>query len=191
MSHITGIKSMAKHLSDITVLLTPMQVRTKVISTLPLIFRNLISTLDSVPAADRIMATLTSRLLKKEAMNTKWNSSEKKPNEQALFSKDNRYRNKPKKDDFNRHRGFREKRQEDEKGPNKRKKFFCYYKSGPLQSSSRQLCKGSRSRQQFLNICSFLSQKHVRLVCGLRVYPAPDRPEKTSLSTTNQLNLES
>ena len=78
MSHITEIESMAKHLSHIGAPVTPMQVMAKVISTLPfnlhlptINFENLISAWDSVPAVDRTMATLTSRLLKEEALKTR------------------------------------------------------------------------------------------------------------------------
>ena len=84
LTHLTEIESIAKHLRDIGAPLTPLQVMTKVFSSLPPSYRNFISAWDSVPIVERSMATLTQRLLKEEAMNKQWGITETMDN--AFFS---------------------------------------------------------------------------------------------------------
>ena len=74
MTNVTEIETIAKHLADIGVPLTPLQVMAKIISSLPSEYRNFISAWDSMPIAERNLATLTHRLLKEEALNKQWHS---------------------------------------------------------------------------------------------------------------------
>lgn len=94
ISHITEIETVAAQLSDVLVPLTPVQVMTKIICTLPPSYRSFTITWDSVPASERTIGLLTSRLLKEETMARRWNGGRLDAADTAFFA-NNSYSLKP------------------------------------------------------------------------------------------------
>ncbi len=86
MNHITEIEMMASQLDDVGAPVTPIQIMTKIICTLPPSYRNFTTSWDSVPAADKTLALLTSRLLKEEAMAERWNRGQPDAHDAAFFA---------------------------------------------------------------------------------------------------------
>lgn len=76
MAHITAIETMATHLNDAGATMDPIQVMTKVVCTLPPTFENFLSVWDNVPANEKIMQLLTSRLLREESVKKRWSSED-------------------------------------------------------------------------------------------------------------------
>jgi hypothetical protein len=68
MTHITEIETMASQLQDVEAPVSEIQIMTKIICTLPPSYRSFTKAWDSVPAAEKTIALLTSRLLKEETM---------------------------------------------------------------------------------------------------------------------------
>ena len=64
MAHITEVETMSTQLSDVGAPFTPLQIMTKIRCTLPPSYRSFITAWDSIPASERTIALLTSRLLK-------------------------------------------------------------------------------------------------------------------------------
>jgi hypothetical protein len=73
MSHITEIETMAIQLNDVGAPVTDLQIMTKIICTLPPSYRSFTTAWDSVPANEKTIALLTSRLLKEETMAKRFN----------------------------------------------------------------------------------------------------------------------
>jgi hypothetical protein len=86
MSHITEVETTASQLNDVGASVTPIQLMTKIICTLPPSFRNFVSAWDSVPANERTIALLTSRLLKEEIMSKHWSGGEHSSSDAAFFA---------------------------------------------------------------------------------------------------------
>ena len=86
MTHITEIEMMAMQLEDVGAPVTPLQIMTKIICTLPPSYRSFTTSWDSVPAADKTLALLTSRLLKEEAMARRWNRGQQHADDAAFFA---------------------------------------------------------------------------------------------------------
>ena len=78
---------MATQLEDVGAPVTPIQVMTKIICTLPPSFRNFSTSWDSVPVGDNNIALLTSRLLKEEAMNKRWTAGAPDATDAAFFAR--------------------------------------------------------------------------------------------------------
>lgn len=76
IGHITEIETMASQLQDIGAPVTPIQIMTKIICTLAPSYRSFTTAWDSVPALEKSIAMLTSRLFKEE----KWQSDGTKDN---------------------------------------------------------------------------------------------------------------
>ena len=72
MADITAIETMATHLNDAGATMDPIQVMTKVVCTLPRTFENFLSVWDNVPANEKTMQLLTSRLLREESVKKRW-----------------------------------------------------------------------------------------------------------------------
>lgn len=87
MTHVTEIETMAAQLNDVGATVTPIQIMTKVICTLPPSYRNFISAWDSVPATEKTIALLTARLLKEETMSRRWNGGEQNEGDAAFFAR--------------------------------------------------------------------------------------------------------
>lgn len=68
MSFITTVQQMAAQLKDLQLPVSDLQVMSKIIMSLPPSFRHLISAWDSVPATEKSITLLTSRLIKEEKM---------------------------------------------------------------------------------------------------------------------------
>ena len=86
MTHITEIEMMAMQLEDVGAPVTPLQIMTKIICTLPPSYRSFTTSWDSVPAADKTLALLTSRLLKEEAMARRCNRGQQHADDAAFFA---------------------------------------------------------------------------------------------------------
>lgn len=86
LSHITEIETMAAQLNDVGAPITPVQLITKIICTLPPSYRSFTTAWDSVPANEKTIALLTSRLLKEEAMAKRWNNGNPDVNDAAFFA---------------------------------------------------------------------------------------------------------
>ena len=87
MMHVTEIETMAAQLNDVGASVTPIQVMTKIICTLPPSYRNFISAWDSVPAADRTIELLTARLLKEETMSRRGTGGERNEADVAFLTR--------------------------------------------------------------------------------------------------------
>ena len=87
MMHVTEIETMAAQLNDVGASVTPIQVMTKIICTLPPSYRNFISAWDSVQAADRTIELLTARLLKEETMSRRWTGRERNEADVAFLTR--------------------------------------------------------------------------------------------------------
>ena len=87
MAHITEIETMATGLEDVGAPVTAIQIMTKIICTLPPSYRSFTTAWDSVPATEKTIALLTSRLLKEEAMAKRWSKGQA-----ADLSRCSRYR---------------------------------------------------------------------------------------------------
>ena len=68
MTHITEVETMASQLSDVEATVRDTQIMTKILCTLPPSYRAFTTAWDSVPATEKTIALLTSRLLKEETM---------------------------------------------------------------------------------------------------------------------------
>ena len=68
MTHITEVETMASQLSDVEAPVSDIQIMTKILCTLPPSYRAFTTAWDSVPATEKTIALLTSRLLKEETM---------------------------------------------------------------------------------------------------------------------------
>ena len=86
LSHITEIETMAAQLNDVGAPVTPVQLITKIICTLPPSYRSFTTAWDSVPASEKTIALLTSRLLKEEAMAKRWNNGNQDLDDAAFFA---------------------------------------------------------------------------------------------------------
>ncbi|XP_046462670.1 uncharacterized protein LOC124208838 [Daphnia pulex] len=86
MSHITEIETMAIQLHDVGAPVTPLQIMTKIICTLPPSYRSFTTAWDSVPANQKTIALLTSRLLKEETMATRFNGGQQDSIDAAFFA---------------------------------------------------------------------------------------------------------
>lgn len=86
LAHITEIETMASALNDIGATTSPMQIMTKIVTTLLPSYRNFITAWGSVPNADKKIALLTSRLLKEESMLKRWNGEENIAKNAALLA---------------------------------------------------------------------------------------------------------
>lgn len=86
LAHITEIETMASALNDIGATTSPMQIKTKIVTTLLPSYRNFITAWGSVPNADKKIALLTSRLLKEESMLKRWNGEENIAKNAALLA---------------------------------------------------------------------------------------------------------
>jgi hypothetical protein len=85
MSHITEIETMAIQLQDVGAPVTPLQIMTKIICTLPPSYRSFTTAWDSVPANEKTIALLTSRLLKEETMAKRFNRGQQDLHDAAFF----------------------------------------------------------------------------------------------------------
>jgi glutamine synthetase type III len=86
MAHITEVETMASMLSDVEAPVSDLQIMTKIICTLPPSYRSFTTAWDSVPAAERTIALLTSRLLKEETMAKRWTRGQQDTNDAAFFA---------------------------------------------------------------------------------------------------------
>jgi len=86
MAHITEVETMASMLSDVDAPVSDLQIMTKIICTLPPSYRSFTTACDSVPAAERTIALLTSRLLKEETMAKRWTRGKQDTNDAAFFA---------------------------------------------------------------------------------------------------------
>lgn len=86
MSHRTEIEIMATQLADVGASVVAISMMTKIICTLPPSYRSFITAWDSVPFEQRTMALLTSRLLKEEAMEKRWNTGQPDALDAAYFA---------------------------------------------------------------------------------------------------------
>lgn len=86
MSHITEIETMAIQLQDVGAPVSPLQIMTKIICTLPPSYRSFTTAWDSVPAKEKTFALLTSRLLKEETMAKRFNRGQQDSLDAAFFA---------------------------------------------------------------------------------------------------------
>ena len=86
MSHITEIETMAIQLNDVGAPVTDLQIMTKIICTLPPSYRSFTTAWDSVPANEKTIALLTSRLLKEETMAKRFNRGQQDSLDAAFFA---------------------------------------------------------------------------------------------------------
>lgn len=76
MSHVTVIETMASQVTDVDTPMSDIHIMRKIICTLPPSYRSFITAWDSVPAEERTLTLLTSRLLKEESMIKRWTKGE-------------------------------------------------------------------------------------------------------------------
>jgi hypothetical protein len=86
ITHITEIETMASQLQYVEAPVSEIQIMTKVICTLPPSYRSFTTAWDSVPAAEKTIALLTSRLLKEETMTKRWSKGKLDANDTAFFA---------------------------------------------------------------------------------------------------------
>lgn len=86
LSHITEIETMASQLHDVGAPVTAIQIMTKIICTLPPSYRSFTTAWDSVPAAEKTIALLTSRLLKEETMAKRWSRGQPDASDATFFA---------------------------------------------------------------------------------------------------------
>lgn len=86
MSHITEIETMAIQLQDVGAPVSPLQIMTKIICTLPPSYRSFTTAWDSVPAKEKTFALLTSRLLKEETMAKRFNRGQQDSLDATFFA---------------------------------------------------------------------------------------------------------
>lgn len=95
MTHITEIETMASQLQDVEAPVSEIQIMTKIICTLPPSYRSFTTAWDSVPAAEKTIALLTSRLLKEETMAKRWSKGQPDANDTAFFAHNFPSHNRP------------------------------------------------------------------------------------------------
>ncbi len=86
MAHITEVETMASMLSDVEAPVSEIQIMTKILCTMPPSYRSFTTAWDSVPAHEKTIALLTSRLLKEETMAKRWTRGQKDTNDAAFFA---------------------------------------------------------------------------------------------------------
>lgn len=86
MTHITEVETMASQLSDVEAPVSDIQIMTKILCTLPPSYRGFTTAWDSVPAAEKTIALLTSRLLKEETMAKRWTRGQRDAQDAAFFA---------------------------------------------------------------------------------------------------------
>ncbi len=92
-NHIADIKSIAHQLKDIGRPVDDREIMTKIISTLPVIYRPFVSSWRHVPLGSQTLLSLTSLLMQEERENAKWTTASAQAgsvnNESALQVKSN------------------------------------------------------------------------------------------------------
>ncbi len=86
MTHITEVETMASQLSDVEAPASDIQIMTKILCTLPPSYRAFTTAWDSVPATEKTIALLTSRLLKEETMAKRWTRGQRDAQDAAFFA---------------------------------------------------------------------------------------------------------
>lgn len=92
MAFIAAIEQMATQLRDLQAPVSEVQVMAKIIMSLPQNYRHFISAWDSVPAAEKTITLLTSRLLKEEKMTKIYSQGGGEQSETAYYSGNGRRR---------------------------------------------------------------------------------------------------
>jgi hypothetical protein len=98
MQHITAIEAIAKQLKDLGEPVPEIDIVNKIICTLPPSFRNFLSVWDSLQEDEKTVSLLTTRLLKEERTNKRFNNGKSDPADEAFFSpnsQSNAYRQRP------------------------------------------------------------------------------------------------
>jgi hypothetical protein len=96
MKHITAIEAIAKQLKDLGEPVPEIDIVNKIICMLPPSFRNFLSVWDSLQ--EKTVSLLTTRLLKEERTNKRFNNGKSDPADEAFFSPNsqpNAYRQRP------------------------------------------------------------------------------------------------
>ncbi|RWS21853.1 uncharacterized protein B4U80_02798 [Leptotrombidium deliense] len=86
-AHITKIETLAKKLKELGAEQQESAIITKVLCSLPPLFRNVITAWDSTPTAQQTLNELTSRLLKEEALLKQWECDSVPKDAFAAFAK--------------------------------------------------------------------------------------------------------
>ncbi len=86
MQHITAIESLAKKLKDLGEPVPEIDIVNKIICTLPPSFRNFLSVWDSLHKDEKTVSLLTTRILKEERTNKRYNNGRSDPADEAFFS---------------------------------------------------------------------------------------------------------
>lgn len=133
MQHITAIESLAKQLKDLGEPVPEIDVVNKIICTLPPSFRNFMSVWDSLQEEEKTVSLLTTRLLKEERTNKRFNNGRNSPADEAFFTsipQTSMYRQGPQhlRGSYHVHRGHRGFRG-GWRGPpeTKRRRLECHY----------------------------------------------------------------
>lgn len=133
MQHITAIESLEKQLKDLGEPVPEIDIVNKIICTLPPSFRNFLSVWDSLREDEKTVSLLTTRLLKEERTNKRFNNGRSDPADEAFFSLNTQSRSYRQRPQYHRgnhrghrgHRGFRG----GWRGPPdaKRRRLECHY----------------------------------------------------------------
>ena len=86
MSFISSVQQMAAQLTDLQLPISELQVISKVLMSLPANYLHFVSAWDSVPAAEKTITLLISRLLKEEKMTNIRSQNKPNPSDAAYFS---------------------------------------------------------------------------------------------------------
>lgn len=86
MAHVAAIEQIAAQLRDLNAPISEIQLMSKILLTLPPSFRHFLSAWDSVPAAERTIKLLTSRLIKEEIRTKQYNDGGSDPADIAFFA---------------------------------------------------------------------------------------------------------
>jgi hypothetical protein len=99
---------MASQLSDVEAPVSDIQIMRKILCTLPPSYRAFTTAWDSVPATEKTIALLTSRLLKEETMAKRWTRGQRDSSPQQMNSRENRGSGSSRgRGGFNRRHSFR------------------------------------------------------------------------------------